>query len=129
MEPWLNLLNNFGVTTMILFALGAGSWRVLSWVGKEIVIPTRDHVFLRLAKFFDSMDASLEKLSSTAISTGTDLSRHTEILEDLHQVTATLRDVVTHKLEVLDQQSRAIEKLDATIREVIARLGPPKQNS
>jgi hypothetical protein len=83
-EVWTNILTNFGPLALILIAIGFGCWRVLAWVGREMLIPLRDKVALplgetvivRVVRFCDRIEATLEKLEKG-------YANQTQALEDL----------------------------------------------
>jgi len=56
-----------GVVLVILAALAFAVWRVLSWVGREFVIPGRDRMFRHLDRVDQTMQdvsTSLQKLAT-----------------------------------------------------------------
>lgn len=56
-----------GVVIVILIAVGLATWRVLSWLGKEVVIPGRDRMFRHLDcvdETFKDMSTSMQKLAT-----------------------------------------------------------------
>lgn len=58
---WMQLLSTFGAPMFVLVAIGIGGWRVLGWVGRELIVPARDKLFARVDSFCDRVEVTLDK--------------------------------------------------------------------
>lgn len=65
MEPWMSLLQTFGLAVVVLFAIGIALWKASRWVGAEIIIPLRDTMISALTSFFSRMERGMDKMEDT----------------------------------------------------------------
>jgi hypothetical protein len=68
-KEWLTESNYTvaGVLLVIFVCFGLAVWRVISWIGREFVIPGRDRMFRHLDRVDDTMkdvSTSLQKLAT-----------------------------------------------------------------
>lgn len=104
MEPWLTLLTNFGLATMILVCCGWAFWQTACWLGREIVLPARDHLFTRITAFFDRVDSTVLKLERNIESMNANLEQQTAALE-------AMRDNMREKAVALEELRKAVASL------------------
>lgn len=58
MDPaTIDRLAQYGLPTVILFAVGWGLWKAVIWSGREVVVPLRDRIAAHLAKIETTMDS------------------------------------------------------------------------
>ena len=62
---WIQLLSTVGAPMLVLSALGVGGWRagwaLAAWVGRELLIPARDKLFVRVDTFCEKVESTMEK--------------------------------------------------------------------
>lgn len=82
---WMNLMQAFGLPVTILFAVGLGLWRVIVWAGREIAIPLRDRVIVRMEQFLDRLDTALREISESFAILRESAERQNRILRHIEQ--------------------------------------------
>lgn len=87
-----------GVVLVILFLVGLGVWRVLSWTGSQVVIPARDRMFAHLDVVNETMkDGSemLRKLSEIPARLGSIEGKVDGLTERVDDIDSHLREMGT----------------------------------
>lgn len=84
-DLWVNLLTNFGLATVIILALGAGTWKTLGWIGRELILPLRDQWIKRGASFFDNLEDVLAKIGGNVDTMSGLLDKQTQLLGSLQK--------------------------------------------
>lgn len=67
---WVSVATNLGIPAVCLLALGAGVWKVMTWLGQNIVKPVAD----RHVKFLDDLSTAIATQTQAQTSMGTQLS-------------------------------------------------------
>jgi hypothetical protein len=80
----LELAFNYGVSAAALVATWWGIRCIVTWVGKEIVIPVRDNFLARMSQFFDRTEGTMTALTTDVKAMVSHQARQTELLEDIH---------------------------------------------
>lgn len=89
---WLEIAKTFGVTACVLAAFMFGAWKIVRWVGQELVIPLRDRFILRLEMFFSKLETTIAKIDTNVEA----------VTENLEQQTTSLKLIETHVRENKD---------------------------
>lgn len=86
MEPWWTTIGNtFGVATMILVAVGYGTYKGSGWLAKEIILPVRDKLIGRLLDFVDKLESTVEEVKVNIITVNTVLAQHSKSLAAIEE--------------------------------------------
>ncbi len=88
MEPWLQLLQTFGLAVVILFAIGIAAWKIVRWAGLELIIPLRDKGLTKFVAFLERIEATVGKLDANVDSVTSNLSQQTASLKGLQDTTS-----------------------------------------
>lgn len=93
MDEAMGWLNN-GLAIVILFAIGFATWKVVKWVGDNVVIPVRDALVGHLA----TVDATLKGVGESMVFIN-------QSLKDVH-ARLDKYDRTNERLETLEANSR-----------------------
>jgi hypothetical protein len=99
---WVSIVANLGIPATILMALGIAFWRILAWVGREIIIPMRDRLLTRLTGFFDRVDDALETLTSHMKQQTDAMNELQRTSEDTNKAWLSMRESLRCKYEYKD---------------------------
>lgn len=95
-------LNN-GLAVALIIAFLYGSWRIILWSGKNVVLPLRDAAVTHLA----NVDSTLRSVSNslTAIDEKlTSVETKTTAVLDSHEGARTRINELDHRITVLEQK-------------------------
>lgn len=89
---WIAIAKDFGVPVAVMAALLTFLWITAHsiWVG--LVIPFRDVMISRIAKFFDRLDDTLATLVANVASVNDNMTAQTKLLERIDQKGCAQRD-------------------------------------
>jgi hypothetical protein len=82
---------DLGIPVVALLAIGIGLWRVIEWLGREVIIPLKD----RHLAFLDSLATTMSTLADTQtaiVSTQKDIMREMEHISRVLSPTPTSRN-------------------------------------
>lgn len=65
MGEWIDAAQKIGIPAAILVFLGICAWKTGKWVGRELIIPARDHFFGRVTEAFDHINETLATIQHT----------------------------------------------------------------
>lgn len=105
MEPWLTILQTFGVAVTCLAALGFAVWRTAKWMGANFLVPVRDaHI-----KFLEKLENGLQSLM-------------TDQKTQSHNIEHMVEDIKTIAQGILDVQKK-VDKV--IVRSDTVTINPP----
>lgn len=113
-RDWLNVLETFGVSVLIITFMGACVWKGGSWIGTNVIKPIVERYIILL----DALIASVTKQGETMVKVGSTLEKEGDTLSE---VGAVLRKLG----ETLDQMGQhVIRSMDvlANISEGVSEL-------
>ncbi|CAB4160939.1 hypothetical protein UFOVP731_23 [uncultured Caudovirales phage] len=76
---FIQAARDLGIPVAALIAIGIGLWRIIEWLGKEVIIPLKD----RHLAFLDSLSITLATLADTQtnmVSAQQDIMREMEAI-------------------------------------------------
>ena len=76
---WGEIAKNFGFPALCLVALAAAVWRVLWWVGQNVVLP----LVQRQIKFIDDLTTALKNIGSALETMGASQAR---VMDDIRRI-------------------------------------------
>lgn len=91
-----------GVVLLILFVVGLGVWRVLSWTGAQVIIPARDRMFAHL----DIVNTTMRNASDVLPKLAEIPARLGSIEGKVDDLTERVDDIDTHLQAVGNKPTR-----------------------
>jgi hypothetical protein len=89
---FIQAARDLGIPVAALIAVGIGLWRIIEWLGKEVIIPLKD----RHLAFLDSLSITLATLADTQTSM---VSAQQDIMREMEAIS-----------RVLDTKRNGVEK-------------------
>jgi hypothetical protein len=89
---FIQAARDLGIPVAALIAIGIGLWRIIEWLGKEVIIPLKD----RHLAFLDSLSITLATLADTQTSM---VSAQQDIMREMEAIS-----------RVLDTKRNGVEK-------------------
>ncbi len=113
----IEIAKTVGVPVATLAAVCYAIWRVLIWVGREVVIPVRDKLLNKGVTVLDRMDSSISSLQDLMERTGEKIERSLAILD---RIEASDRTLPARTADECRQARSAVQT-----RSIDAALGSP----
>lgn len=105
MEVWTNLLQTFGLASMIIVAGGYGLWRMVVWIGRELVIPIRDNLIAamkqQMALVEKQWDASHKERDIERELRHQATTRMTDAIDETHETANKAKEEILAKLSTV----------------------------
>jgi hypothetical protein len=83
---WIGLVKEFGVTIAVMAAMALAIRSVSVWFGAQIVIPLRDRLLVRLERFFDKTESSMDTLTDNVRSVSSHMEAQTAMLKRIEEL-------------------------------------------
>lgn len=96
----LDLVRTVGVPVAVLAVFSWAIWKILIWVGTEVVIPVRDKLISKAVAVMDQMSVTLATMSAS-------LERITEQLERVEELSKRFECRVTEPRSPADLMTAA----------------------
>ena len=107
-EPWLNLLQTFGLAVTVLVAIALALWRIAVWTGREVVIPLRDKWLTRWDSFLADLSTALVKLDANLSRMAATVEQQARTLERCQLQARTLETLNMHTREEREKAQNAV---------------------
>ena len=125
-NPWLSVLQTFGLGTLILVFLGLCLWRVVPWLGEQVIKPWAD----KYVQLLDGLIVNLERQESLRTALIEMMLKQTSATAKLEEAiaynVATQKDLRTGLLDIMTRQADATDRLTAAlVRIAEGRGGQP----
>jgi hypothetical protein len=104
-DLWVSLLHNFGLPVVGLFALSWAAVKVVTFFGKEFLIPSRDLFFKNILTLIDQLKEIASGIDKTVTEEVQILSERTKRFEKIESNQEIIIDATTH-LEKIEQDWR-----------------------
>lgn len=91
-EQLIQAAQILGVPLLILVMFAWGVWRVVCWIGENIIIPARDHTLTSMGEFFKKLGETLEKVDANVTQMTQTLREQSELLRELRDGTNRQHD-------------------------------------
>lgn len=86
----MQFLQTFGVAVTVLAVLTFGIWKVLGWVAKELIVPTRDLFFTRIAVTLARLEGTTDGLAKAEAELIRILEARTQKFDRIEQLLAVI---------------------------------------
>ncbi len=111
LDPWLNVLQTFGLAVTVLAAAGVALWRGANWTAQHIVIPLRDQLLARTVDFFGRLDATLDRVETNVDAMTVTLQRHTNAIEQSARTQAETLELVRGHITEAREAMAVVHKM------------------
>ena len=110
MEPWLQLLQTFGVAVTCLLALSYGVYRAAKWMAVEVLVPTRDLFFRQILATMARVEDTTKHLETAEGHLSELLEERTKRFDSIEQKLAVIAGSQTELKAEIEDLRLSIEK-------------------
>ena len=88
----LDAITKVGIPMFLLIAVGLAIWRILVWVGREMILPVRDKLLAKAVDVLDRVDSTLKVLEGHVGKATATLEKSVAALDRIEATNARVRD-------------------------------------
>jgi len=118
----LQLLERYGIPLVLLLVLGAGIWRVLTWVAANVVTP----IVAAHVKFLEGVQGEIHKMAQASNQNTTVLEEQTPILGDISAACVATKNQVAEHLRRQQEDRAKLSDIHAAIKGGACKFEPGK---
>jgi hypothetical protein len=96
-----SMVQTFGLASVLLACIMFGLWKIIAWVGKEIILPIRDSVIARMLLFFDRAEVTFARMESS-------IEKIEGSIERIEGAAATREAGILSRLDALSKGQRPL---------------------